>query len=172
MGWFCAYLIVGSDLHHGGGIVGAVPGQTVRSADPGVAGIDVCGAVFTAQHSPLGEYRQTVQGGGTGRADDGIGQNAIVECDLNAVMVSVKGHRLYINVGIQKIRTANLCAGGSVENGLRAFCEEDPQILDAVLIPATVCDLSCVDGQRLLQLIWAAVYTALAMLRHMDTSQY
>jgi hypothetical protein len=71
-------------------------------------------------------------------------------------MVPVKGHRLHIDVGVQQLRAANLGAGGGVQNRLGTGGQIDPQVLDAVLIPAAVCDLSGVDGERFTQVFGPA----------------
>lgn len=62
--------------------------------EPGVAAVDVGMAFLSAQHCPFGKYRQAVQRGGSGGADGGIGEDAVVECDIDAVMVPVKGYWL------------------------------------------------------------------------------
>lgn len=82
------------NLHHGGGNIGTVAADAVGFMQTGVAGEDVSRAVFAAEHRPFGKHGQTVQSGGAGRADGGIGKNPVVECDINAVVVPVKGYRL------------------------------------------------------------------------------
>ena len=82
MGWFSVSRIGVSDLHHGGGAVGGVDGAAVGSAETGVGGEDVGPAVLAAEHRPLGEYRQTAEGGGHGGARHGVGQNRSEEAHV------------------------------------------------------------------------------------------
>ena len=81
-------------FHHSRGAVDAVNGNAVPAADAGVAGKHMGLAVFAAQHHPLGENHKTIQWHGSGRAYNGIGQNAVIECNINAVVIAVKCHRL------------------------------------------------------------------------------
>lgn len=121
MDWLCTFLIVGSDLHHGGGAVGAAAGLAVGAADPGVAAENMCPAVLAAQNGPLVEDRRAAQCHGTVAAHNGIGQDLIVEGDVDAVMVPVEGHRLHFDIRIDQLRAARLHAGGGVQNGLGTF---------------------------------------------------
>ena len=115
MGQSITLRIVGSDLHHSRGDIGKKPGDSVGGSNSGVAAIDVGTAVLTAEHCPLGEYGKTVQGCRSGYTNHRIGQNPIVEGDINAVMVPVKGHRFYINISIDQLRTADSCIGGGFQ---------------------------------------------------------
>ena len=107
----------------------------------------MCAAILTAQHSPLGEAGQTVQRGGAVAPYHSIGQNPIVEGDVDTIMVPIKSHRLHIDVGVQQFSATDSDAGGGIQRALRAFGQEDPQIFNAVLITATVGDFSGVDGE-------------------------
>ena len=118
MGWFSVSRIGVSDLHHGSGTVGMVAGETVCSIENSVAAEGMGAAVFSAQHCPLGENGKTGEGGGAILTDGGIGQNPVVECNVNAVVVAVEGHRFYFNSRVQKLGAAYLCAGAGVENRL------------------------------------------------------
>ena len=66
----------------------------IRDSKDGIAGEDLGTAVFSAEDGPLGEDRQAAEGGGFGSAHNGVRQNPIVECDVNAVMVAVERYRL------------------------------------------------------------------------------
>ena len=147
MGWFCTLLIVGSDLHHGSGPVGAAAAGAIRSLHPGIRGEDVGAAVFAAEDGTLGEGCQSVEGGGAVAPNHRIGQDPVVEGHIDAVMISVECHRLYINVGIDQIGTANPGSGTGIENALGAFGQIDPKIFDTVLIPTAVGDFTGVNGQ-------------------------
>ena len=127
-------------------------------------------AVLTAENCPLGKYRQAVQADRSGAANGGIGQDPIVEGHVDAVVIPVESHRLHIHVSIQKIRTADLDPGTAVQHRLGTPGQIDPQVFDAVFIPAAVGDLSGVDGKRLAQVFTAALQTALAIVTHGDTS--
>ena len=120
MGWFCVLRIVGSDLHHRGGQVGAEPCGAVSLSDAGVAGVDVGPAVLAAEHGPFGEYSQPVKGGRTGNTHHRIRQNPVVEGYVDAVVVAVKGHRFHIDGGVEQLRTADLCADAGIQQRLGA----------------------------------------------------
>ena len=126
--------------------------------------------VLTAEHRPLGKYRQAVKGGGPRLADGGIGQDPVVEGDVDAVVIPVKGHRLHIDIGMQQLGAPHPGPGAAVQQGLGAFGQIDPQILDAVLIPAGVGDLPGVNGHGLVEILGIAAQGVLALFRHMDTS--
>ena len=145
--------------------------QTVGAADAGIAGEDPCSALFPAKHRPLGEYRQAVEGCRAASAYGGICQDPIVEGCIDTVVIPVEGHRLHINVSVKQFRTADLGSGCGVQKGLGACGQIDPQILDAILIPAAVCDLSGVDGEGTAQILRSALQGALAIIRHGDTSR-
>ena len=85
-----------------------------------------------------------------------VRQNAVVESQVDAVVIAVKGYRFYINISIQKIRAADLGTGAAVQNLLRTGGQIDTQILNTILIPAAVGDLLGMDGKRLPQVIGAA----------------
>lgn len=170
MGWFCALLIVGSDLYHSCGVViGATQATAARSI--GIAVEDVCLAVLAAKNCPFGEQGNTLQGGRTAAAKGGICQNAVEECDIDTVVISVEGYRLDINVGTQKISTAYFCTGGVFQGVLGTLCQVDTQIFNAVFISATVRDFSGVDRQCLLQIFCTAMHCLLIIIRHGITSR-
>lgn len=81
-------------LHHSSGKIGGEPGDSVGFIQPCVAAVDVGMAFFTAEHGPFGEHRKAVQGGGTSGADGSICKNPVVEADIDAVVIPIKGHRL------------------------------------------------------------------------------
>ena len=140
-----------SDLHHGGGQVGAEAGQSVGAAQDGVASVNMCPAVLTAEDGPLGKYGKTVQGCGAAGAHHSVGQDPVVEGDVDAVVVPVEGHRLHIDECIKKLCAPHPGVGAAVQDALGTGGQVDPEILDAVLIPAGVGDLSGVDGHGLPQ---------------------
>ena len=152
MGWFCTLLIVGSDLHNGGGAVGGEPGQAVRPVDAGVAGEDVGPAVLSAEHSPLGKGGQTAQRHRPGGADGGIGQDPVEEGDVHTVVMPVKGYRLHINVGIHQLGLADPDIRSSIQKLLRGAGQINSQILDAILVAAGIGDFSHVNGHGVLAL--------------------
>ena len=67
-------------------------------------------------------------------------------------MVPVECHRFHINVGIHQIRAAYPGACSVVQNILGAAGKMDPEIFDAILIPAGVGDFSGVDGHSLAEI--------------------
>ena len=146
------------NLYHGGGAVGAGTAGSIRGTEPGIGGENVGAAVFTAQNRPLGEAGKTVKGGGTIAAHHGICQNSIVEGYVDTIMVPVKSHRLHIDVGVQQLGATNPYAGGRIQRALRAFCQIDTKIFNAVLIPAAVGDFSGVDGEGVPRAIGLSAY--------------
>ena len=127
-------------------------------------------AVFAAEDGPLGEYRQAAEGGRHGRAGHGVGQDLIVEGDVNTVVVAVEGHRLHIDIGMQQPGRAHLHPGGAVQDLLGPGGEPDPQIFDAVLVAAGVRDFSGVDGHGAAQIVRAAAQSVHALFGHDNTS--
>ena len=166
MGRFFTLLIVGSDLHHGGGAVEMYGGQAIGFAQTGIAAEDVGAAVLTAEDGALGKHSQPVKGGRPGITHHRVGQNSIVEGHVNAVVVPVEGHGLHVDVGVQQLRAADLGIGGGVQQLLAAGGQVDPQVLNAVLIPTGVGDLPGVDGHGLLQVLGIAAQGVLAFLGH------
>ena len=115
MGWFLILRIGVSDLHHGGGAVGVDGGGTVGFTQTGITAEDMGAAVFAAEDCPLGEYRKAVEGGRSGGADDCIGQYLIIEGDIDTVMITVKGHRLHIDIGVEKLCAADFGIGAGIQ---------------------------------------------------------
>ena len=119
MGWFCLRIGV-SDFYHGGGAVGVDGSQTVGFAQAGVGSENMGAAVLAAENGPLAEYRQTVEGGRPVGANHRIGQDPVVEGDVDAVVIPVKGHRLYVDIGIKQFGGAYLGGGAVVQQLLAA----------------------------------------------------
>ena len=165
-----AFLIGGSDLYHGGRTIGGRERAAVGFSDAGVAGENVGAAVLTAEHRPFGEYRETAQCRGTAGADHRVRQNAVVEGDVDTVVIPVKGDRLHIDVGVQKLGAAYPHVGGVVERLLGTGGEIDPQVFHAVLIPAGVGYLPCVNGHGLTQILRIAAQDVRTLLRHGNPS--
>ena len=115
---FCAFLFGVRSVHYGGGKVGTGAGGAVGGAEAGVAAVDVGAAVLAAEDGPFGEYGQTVQCGGAAGAYHRVGENPVVEGDIDAVMVAVESHGLHINISGQQLRAAHPGVGGSVQNCL------------------------------------------------------
>ena len=170
MGWFSVLRIGVSDLHNSRWMIGADSGQAVTAAELSAAGVNVGPAVFSAQYYPFREHGKPLQRHGTVNPNSGIGQNAIVKRQVNAVVIPVKCHRLYIDISIQQVSAPHLCTGAGVQNTLGAFGQIDPQILNAILITAAVRYLLSVDGKGLLQIFCTATDTSLTTLRHGNTS--
>ena len=111
---------MGSDLHHSGGQIGLKPGDAVRAVQHSAASVDMGAAVLSPENSPLGEDRQTVEAGGTACADDRIGDDPIVEGDVDAVVAAVEGGRFYLDVRVQQLGAANPGGGAGIQNALGA----------------------------------------------------
>lgn len=90
-----AYLFGAHSLHHSGRQIGKEGGGTVETTQAGVAAVDMCPAVFSAEDCPLAEYRQTLQGVRSVAARHSIGQDPVIEGQIDTVMVSVKGNRFH-----------------------------------------------------------------------------
>ena len=120
MGWCCALRIGVSDLHYGSGAVCMNGGGPIGLTQTGITAEDMGAAVLAAENCPLGEDGQTVKGCRPGSADDSIRQHLIVEGYIDAVVVPVEGYRLHIDIGVQKLGTADLCVGTGVQQLLAA----------------------------------------------------
>lgn len=133
-------------LYHCGRTVGGGNGEAVRLPNAGAAGEDVGLAVLTAQHHPLGKYHEAAQCHGAGGSHNGIGKDSVIECNVNAVVIPVKGHRLHIEIGVEQVRAAYLGTGSGVQQVLRSGGKIDPQVLDAIFITAGIRNLLGVYG--------------------------
>ena len=127
-------------------------------------------AVFAAEDGALGEYGKATEGCRHGRAGHGVGQDLVVEGDVDTVVVAVKGHRLHIDIGMQQPGGAHLYPGGAVQDLLGTGGEPDPQVFDAVLVTAGVRDLSGVDGHGVAQIVRPAAQSVHALFGHDNTS--
>ena len=170
MGWFCVLRIGVSDLHHGGGTVCVLAGEAVCAADDGAAAENMCPAVFPAEDGPLGEDRETAQGCGTVVTDGGICQNAVIECNIDTIVIAIESHRLYFDTCVEKLSAPYFGTGTGIQNGLGAGGQIDPQIFNAVFIPAGVGDFAGVDGHGLLKVIGIAAQGVQTLIGHVDTS--
>ena len=119
VGFSCLRIGV-SDLYHSGGAVGLDAGDAVGAADAGIAAVDVGAAVLAAEHRPLAEDRQTVQGGGPSGPNHRIRQDPVVEGHIDAVMIAVKDHRLYLDAAVEKLCAPYPDTGTAVQQGLGA----------------------------------------------------
>ena len=135
----------------------------VGAAQTGIAAEDVGPAVLAAQDGPLAEYSQSVEGRGTAGAYHRVRQHTVVESDVNAVVVPVKGDRLHIDVGVNQLRAADPDIG-AVQKLLRTAGQVAPEIFNAVLVTAGVGDLSRVDGHGLTQIAGIAAQSVLALV--------
>ena len=79
-------------------------------------------------------------------------------------MVTVEGHRLYIDIGIEQLGAPHLGSGAIIQNILGCLGQVDPQILDAVFVPTAVGDFTGVDGKSLLQIFTVAAHASGATL--------
>ena len=113
-----AYLFGDHSLHDGRRQIGKEGRGAVEAAQSGIAAIDVGPAVFSAEYSPFAEDGQSLQGGRTAAADNGICQDPVIESQFNAVVIPVECHRFHINVGGDQFGTANPCVDSGIQNGL------------------------------------------------------
>ena len=105
---------------------------------------------FTAkEHGPFAEYRQAADLDGTGSAHKGVGGDAVKIPHIHGIESPVKGDRLHIDVRVQQLGGSGLDGLSPVDHLLGTTGGVNAQILDAVLIPARVKDLSCVYAHGL-----------------------
>ena len=126
--------------------------------------------VFAAEDSPLGEQGQTADGGGAAGGHGGVRNDFIIEGQVDGVVIPVEGHRAHIDGGMDQLRRADLCRAGGIQNSLGFPGQIDPQVLDAVLIPAGVGDLLGMDGQGAAQVLGTERKLITAMVTHGITS--
>jgi len=157
-------------LHHGRGPVCQIPGNGLRRAGPQVAAVDVGAALLAAEDNPFGEDCQTAQRGRAVGPHNGVGQDPVVEGDVDAVVVSVKGHGLHVYVGAEKLRAADPGTGGAFQHPLGTGGQIDRQVLYAVFVPTGVGDLSGVDGHGLPQIVGIAAQGVRTLICHGITS--
>lgn len=86
------------NLHHGGRPVRRANRVPVGAGQTGIAAEDVGPAVLAAQDGPFAEYSQSVKGRGAAGAYHRVRQHTVVESDVDAVVVPVKGDRLHRQV--------------------------------------------------------------------------
>ena len=138
----------------------------IGGAGPQITAVDVGAAFLAAEDDALGKDRQAAQRGRTIGADNGVGEDAVVEGDVYTVVVPVKGHRLYIYVGAQQLGTADPGVCGAVQSPLRARSQVNRQVLDTVFVPTGIGDFPGVNGHCLAQLIGVAAQGIVALISH------
>ena len=122
------------DLHQSVGRCGLHKTLTVESVHNGLAAEGPGAALAAAENDPLGEHRQTADGAGTGAADDGVHQNAVIISNVHRIVPRVELGRLHIEGDVQQLGAAGFYVGGLLQNGLGILGQEHPQILNAVLV--------------------------------------
>ena len=147
------------NFHHGSG-------EVMIEGDRGgvIAAVGVGAGVFTAEDGTLVEDRKTIEGGRAVGAYRRVGQNAVVEGQIDAVVAAVKGYGFYVNGGGDQLGAADTCVSGGVQDGLGAGGQINAQVLDAVFIPAGVGDFTGMDGHGLAQIPWIAAQGVLNVL--------
>lgn len=108
-------------FYYSGGAIGIAACGAVRCAKTGVTAEYMRSAVFATEDSPFGEYGQTIQCCRAGIANGTVGQNPVVEGDINAVVVAVEGYRLDIDICVQKLCTTDPGTGTGIQQSLRTF---------------------------------------------------
>ena len=143
----------------------------------GVAGVagavgaeDVGPGIFPAEDGPLAEQGQTAHGGGAAGPHGGIGDDLVEESQVDGVVIPVEGHRADVDGGVDQLCRADLRRGGGIQHRLGLPGQVDPQILDAVLIPAGVGDLLGMDGQGAPQILGPALHGIVTAFTHGNTS--
>ena len=128
---FCAAAITDildfGTKHHGiqhfdycGRQIGTEAGQSVRTADDGIAAENMGMAVLAAQDCPLGKRGKAIKTGRTSGTNNRVCQNLIVKRNVDTVVIAVECNGFYINIGIQKFGTADSGIGSGVQNCLRS----------------------------------------------------
>ena len=105
-------------------------------------------AAAAVEHDALGEDGKPRDGRRAGAAQNGVADDAVIECDVDGVVAALVAQRIHIHVREQQLRAAGLCAGGAVQNGLGFGGEIDAQIVHAILVKAGVYDLVRMDAGR------------------------
>ena len=121
-------------FHHGLGGAAAHELLAVKSVGYDLAAEDLGAAFAAAEDNPLGEDGQAADGAGPGAADDGVHQDTIVVSNIDGIVTGVELHGLDVNGDVQEFCTAGLDSGGLLQHGLGIMGQEDPQILDAILV--------------------------------------
>ena len=126
--------------------------------------------ILAAEDGPLGKQRQSADGSRTAGPHGGIGDHFIIEGQIDGIVVPVEGQGADIHSGIDELRRAHLRRGCGIEHRLRLPGQIDPQILDAVLIPAGIGDLLGMDGQGAAQILGSAFHGIKTAFTHGNTS--
>ena len=92
-------------LHNGGRPVGSAQGAPIRVAQRGIAAEDMGTAVFPAENGTLAEYSQSIEGCGAAGTHYRVRQHPVVEGNVNAVVIAVKGN----GCDIDFLRYENQC---------------------------------------------------------------
>lgn len=132
-------------LHHGLWQVAPAQDLAVRSIGVIAGGENFCAAFTAEEQHPLVEHGQPADLRRAGAADKGLCGDAVVVADVHAVKAPVVAGGLYVDVRLQQLGPAPADAEGAVDHSLGGTGGVDPQVLDAVLIPAAVVDLLGVD---------------------------
>lgn len=126
-------------LHHRDRLIGL--GQVLEVGAVGHIGGKGLGTSLTAEEDdPLVKDGKAGDLHGPGGAYKGVGGNAVKITYVYGVEALVEADRIHVGRDIQQLGTAGLHVAGPVQGTLRTFGKIDPQILDAILVPAGVHD--------------------------------
>ena len=126
--------------------------------------------VFAAEDGAFGKQRQAADGGGAAGGYGGVRQDLVEKGQIDGIVVRVEGHRGDVDGGIDQLRRAHLRHPRSIQHRLGFPGQIDPQILDAVLIPAGIGNLLGMDGKGAAQLLRPAPQGVMTAFTHGNTS--
>ena len=158
-------------LHHRNRQIGAHTSRYIQLIQHRVGGEYLGVPLAAEQNAPLVEHAQTLHLSVPRRPGADLQRHPVVEPHIHGVEPPVEGHRLYIGVNIQQLRRAALEHLGAVQHLLGRRRGIEPQILYAVLIPAGVKYLSCMDAHGFPDAVQVADRPRHSIFRHCMTSQ-
>ena len=136
-------------LHHCNGHIALLQQLAVQTVDTDLGGEDFRAALAAEENHALVKYAQSLHLDGPGIGTVGIQGHAVEKAHIDGVKAPVENDGFYIDVRIEQLRFAALHGLGAVEHILPAGSGIEPQILNAIFIPATVVDFLGMDTNGL-----------------------
>ena len=148
VGFSCLRIDV-SDLHHGGGQIGADPAGYIHFVHHSF-GRENFGTAFAAEEdAALVEHAQAFGLGAAGRTGGHLQGDTVEKAHIDGIEAAVEGDRLHVGVDIEKLRRAAADHLTAAEDFLGGDGGIKAQVFDAVLVTATVEDLPGMDTDGL-----------------------
>lgn len=153
-------------FHHCNRKVAAFDQLPVQCIDLNLRGEDLGAAFAAEQDHSLVEYAEALHLHRAGTGAVGIQGNAVEVSHVNGVVAAVEGNRFYVNVSVEKFRSAAFYRLGAAEYFLAFGRGEEAQILHTILVSAGIIDLFRMDANGLAGIPLLGIRTEVGEFRH------